>query len=54
MKFVQVHNGFFLVFDKGEEVIATLVRFGEVEGVHWGVFDAIGMVEDVEVGYYDL
>lgn len=54
MKFVQIHNGFFLVLDRGEEVISTLTRFGEVEGVHWGVFDAIGMLKDVEIGYYNL
>ena len=53
MKFIQIHNGFFLVFDKGDEVISTLARFGEKEEVHWGVFDAIGMIEDVEIGYYD-
>ena len=53
MKSVQIHNGFFIVFDKGEEVISTLTRFGEQEGVHWGVFEALGAVEDVEIGYYD-
>ena len=53
MKSVQIHNGFFLVFDKGEEVISELTRFGEREGVHWGVFEALGAVEDVEIGYYD-
>jgi len=54
MKFVQIHNGFFLVFDRGEEVISTLVRFEEQEEVHWGVFDSIGMVENVEIGFYDI
>lgn len=53
MKAVQIHNGFFIVFDKGEEVISTLTRFGEQEGVHWATFSAIGAVEDVEIGYYD-
>ena len=53
MKSVQIHNGFFIVFDKGEEVISALTRFGEQEGVHWGVFEALGAVEDVEIGYYD-
>ncbi|MBI5457466.1 DUF296 domain-containing protein [Candidatus Kaiserbacteria bacterium] len=53
MKSVQIHNGFFIVFDKGEEVISTLTRFGEQEGVHWGAFEAIGAVEDVQIGYYD-
>lgn len=54
MKSVQIHNGFYLVFDRGDEVLSTLTSFGEQEAVHWAAFDAIGAVEDVEVGYYDL
>jgi predicted DNA-binding protein with PD1-like motif len=54
MKAVQIHNGFFLVFDRGEEVMATLAAFAEREEVHWGAFEAIGAVDDVEIGYYDL
>lgn len=54
MQSVQIHNGFFLVFDRGEDVLSTLRLFAENEGVHWATFDAIGAVEDVEIGYYDL
>lgn len=54
MKAVQIHNGFFVIFERGEEIIAALAQFGEREEVHWGAFEAIGMVEDVEIGYYDL
>ena len=54
MRAVQIHNGFFLVFERGEEIMSTLARFGEREEVHWAAFEAIGMVEDVEIGYYDL
>lgn len=54
MQAVQIHNGFFLVFARGEDFIPTLIRFCEENEVHWGQFQAIGALEDVEIGYYDL
>ncbi len=54
MKYTQIHNGFFLVFSRGEEFISTLTRFCEEQKVHWGQFQAIGALEDPEIGYYDL
>jgi predicted DNA-binding protein with PD1-like motif len=54
MQAMQIHNGFFLVFERGEELMPTLIRFCEENDVHWGQFQAIGAVEDVEIGYYDL
>ena len=50
----QVAGGFYLVFDQGEEVVSLLTRFCEEQEVHWATFQAIGAVEDVEIGYYDL
>ena len=32
----------------------TIVSFCEREELHWGQFQAIGAVENVEIGYYDL
>ena len=54
MQSTQIHNGFFLVFKRGEELIETLTHFCEENEVHWGQFQAIGAVLDVEIGYYDL
>lgn len=54
MKSVQIHNGFFLVLSRGEEFIAAMKEFCEEQKFHWGQFHAIGAVEDVEIGYYDL
>jgi len=51
---VQIHNGFFLIFEPGEEFISTLTRFCEEHEKHWAQFQAIGTVVDVEIGYYDL
>ncbi|QQG37849.1 MAG: DUF296 domain-containing protein [Candidatus Kaiserbacteria bacterium] len=54
MQAVQIHNGTFLVLERGEELIATLRRYCEEHQIHWAQFQAIGAVEDVEIGYYDL
>lgn len=54
MQAVQIHNGYFLVLKRGEELIATLTEFCEANDVHWAQFQGIGAVEDVEIGYYDL
>jgi predicted DNA-binding protein with PD1-like motif len=54
MKAVQIHNGFFLVFDRGEEVFSTLADFCRATDIHWAQFSGIGAVENVEIGYYDL
>jgi len=54
MQAVQIHNGYFLVFERGEELMTTLTRFCEENEMHWGQLQAIGAVEDVEIGFYDL
>lgn len=54
MQAVQIHNGYFLVFERGEDFIPTLLRFCEESDVHWGQFQAIGAIENVEIGYYDF
>lgn len=54
MQAVQIHNGFFLVFERGEEFMSALKAFCEQEEVHWAQFTGIGAMQDVEIGYYDL
>jgi len=54
MRAVQIHNGFFLVFERGDDLFPLLTRFCEENEVHWGQFQAIGALEDVEIGYYDV
>jgi len=54
MQSTQIHNGFFIVLSRGEELMAALREFCERNDVHWAQFSAIGAVEDVEIGYYDL
>ncbi len=54
MKAVQIHGGFFLVLSRGEELFSTMTTFCTQTEIHWAQFSAIGAVEDVEIGYYDL
>ncbi|KKW47960.1 hypothetical protein A3C21_00730 [Candidatus Kaiserbacteria bacterium RIFCSPHIGHO2_02_FULL_59_21] len=54
MQAVQIHNGTFLVLERGEEFFSSVSRYCEEHQIHWAQFQAIGAVEDVEIGYYDL
>jgi len=54
MQATQIHNGFFLVFERGDELISTLARFCETTDFHWAQFSGIGAVERIELGYYDM
>ena len=44
---------FALVFDKGDEVVAELTGFAEVERVGAAHFTAIGAFSEVTLGYFD-
>ncbi len=54
MNAVQIHNGYFLVFERGEEVFSTLKAFCQQKDTHWAQFSGIGAVQDVEIGYFDI
>ena len=54
MKSTQVQNGFFLVFERGDDLFPNLAQFCEENEVHWAQFQAVGALEDVEIGYYDF
>ncbi len=54
MQAVQIHNGTFLILERGEEIFSTVTRYCEEHQIHWGQFQAIGSVENVTIGYYDL
>lgn len=49
-----IQNGYFIVLERGERVVESLTAFCAVNGVHGGVFSAIGAVEEVSIGYYNL
>ena len=54
MKSVQIQNGFFLILERGEDLMNTLIKFCEEQELHWAQLQGIGAIENVEIGYYDL
>jgi len=54
MQIRDVEKGFMLKLERGEELIATLTDFCTKRGIQSGVFNGIGAVERVQIGYYDL
>lgn len=54
MKVSNDGNQFMVVLDRGEEVISTLQAFCSANDVHVATFSAIGAIERVRIGYYEL
>ncbi len=54
MKFQPTKYGYLLVLDLGDEVISSLTRFAEQQGIRAGSFTGIGAVEKSTLAYYDL
>lgn len=54
MQAVQIHNGTFVVLERGEEFFSSIVRYCREHDIHWATLQGIGAVEDIEIGYYDL
>ncbi len=54
MKSQQLHPArtFFLVFDNGDEVIATVRSFAEQNGIRGGHFVAIGALESATISWW--
>ena len=44
---------FVLVFDKGDEVAATLLQFAQEQGITAAFFNALGAFENVTFGWFD-
>lgn len=54
MKHLTTDTGIIVKLERGEELIASLTAWCEREGIQNAVFQGIGAVEAVEIGYYDL
>lgn len=54
MKNRKTENGYALVLERGEELISTLTAFCAEQNISGANFNAIGAVEKVQIGYYDL
>lgn len=46
--------GFVIRLERGEELIVSITDFCTKRGIRAAIFQGIGAVEKVEIGYYDL
>ena len=54
MQFRRFGNKYFVRIDKGEEIMATLVKFCRDEKITLAEIKALGAVDDFEVGLFDV
>ncbi len=46
-------QGWFVVLDRGEEIVASIVEFASREGIGAALVSGIGAVSEVELGFFD-
>ncbi|MBC8366702.1 DNA-binding protein [bacterium] len=49
----KTETGFFLRFEKGEDIVATLTKFLGREKIGFGSLQGIGALDEAELGFYD-
>ncbi len=49
-----VKNYYIIRLERGEEVFETLNNFCQKQGIESAIFSALGAVEKIKLGYYDL
>ncbi len=49
----KVNGGFILRFERGEEVMASLLQFIKNQEIRGGFMVGLGACEDIELGYFD-
>lgn len=54
MQFREMPSGYFIVLDRGDEVLEALTRFATETGVRAAAFQGIGAVDRLTLGFYDL
>jgi predicted DNA-binding protein with PD1-like motif len=54
MRHIKTEKGFIITLARGEELITALTQWCADNGVMNAVFQGIGSVERVHIGYYDL
>ncbi|MEK7628345.1 MAG: PPC domain-containing DNA-binding protein [Patescibacteria group bacterium] len=53
MRSQETTSGYLLVLERGEELIEALTGFCTTQGIQHAVFQGIGAVEQIEIGYYN-
>ena len=54
MHYRETPSGYFLILDRGEELLESITRFATETGVRAAGFQGIGAVERLILGFYDL
>ena len=54
MKKSKSGNLHFIKLDKGEEIIGTITDFASQTGIKSGFMTGIGVIKDIELGYFDV
>jgi uncharacterized protein len=54
MQYREAPFGYFLVVDRGDEILESLTRFATETGVRAASFTGLGAVQRVTLGFYDL
>ncbi|MEX0912429.1 MAG: PPC domain-containing DNA-binding protein [Gemmatimonadota bacterium] len=54
MQYREAPFGYFLVLDRGDEVLEGLTRFATDTGVRAASFTGIGAIENLTLGFYEL
>jgi uncharacterized protein len=54
MQYRDMPHGYFLVLDRGDEVLESLTRFATETGVRAATLQGIGAVDRLTLGFYDL
>jgi len=53
MQHRKTESGYFLRFEKGEDIVATLSTFLENEKIGFGSLQGIGALDEAELGFFD-
>uniref|UniRef100_A0A7C4U7A9 DUF296 domain-containing protein n=1 Tax=candidate division WOR-3 bacterium TaxID=2052148 RepID=A0A7C4U7A9_UNCW3 len=53
MKIIKIEEDYFIVIEKGEEIVENLTNFCLKNNVYSGYISGIGAAENIEVGYFD-
>ena len=54
MRFTKLDGTYLVRLEKGEEVIDNLTRFLQTQGITAGWIEALGALQEAELGYYNL
>lgn len=54
MQYRETPFGYFLVLDRGDEVLEAVTRFATETGVRAATFSGIGAIEKLTLAFYDL